>query len=135
MVTDKVIPSLSQDGWVDSSLKLADYLLSHFFLSDYSQTYLYEGNVSSLPWIIQHTQNNMTETTSLTQSTLSNYFKRYFDVVTVQVVEVPNDKDPSFAQISIYLSFTDSVGITYKIDKIIDIVNSKIHKIIALNNG
>jgi len=129
------MPSLSEDGWVDSSIKIADYLLSHFFLSDYSQTYLYTGKISSLPWIIQHTQKNILDTVTLTQSTLNDYFKRYFDNVEVEVTEVPNAQDISYAQISIYLSFVDKNGIVQTLSKLIGIKDSKIHKIININNG
>jgi len=135
MITNKPLPSLSDDGWIDNSMRLADYLLSHFFTSDYSQSYIYQDNISSLPWIIQHTQKNINDTIQLVQSTLSIYFNRYFDNVVVEVSEVSNNEDISHASISIYLSFVDKSGVSYDISKLIDITDSKINKIISLNNG
>lgn len=50
MAAQKVIPSLSKDGWVSSGRTILDYLLSYYFLTDYQQTYLYYGNLTSLPY-------------------------------------------------------------------------------------
>ena len=135
MTTNILLPSLSEDGWVSSSIKKADYLLSHFFLSDYSQSYVYHKQVSSLPWILLETQGDITNTVSLTQQILSNYFSRYFNNVVVEVMEVPNTESPSKGQISIYIKFTDFENKEIVIGKMLQITDTKIEKIITLNNG
>jgi len=135
MTIPKFLPSLSEDGWVDTTIKKADYLLSHFFLSDYSQSYIYFTKVSSLPWIIHKTQGNMSETVSMTQSVLSNYFSRYFNSVVVEVAEVINEAEPSVGQIRIYIQFTDETGKDFVLGKLLEIADLTIRKIIDLNNG
>lgn len=134
MSSKVVIPSLSEDHWASGSIKVADILLSHFFLSDYSQTYLYPGMVSSLPWILQETQNDMARTLTLAQSTLSNYFNKHFNNVVVEVSEVENKTNPSKAQISLYIQFTDNDKKEYVIGKLLEIADTKITKIINQNN-
>jgi hypothetical protein len=134
-MSSKVLyPSLT-DSWVSSSLGVADNLMCCFILSDYSQSYLYQGFVSSLPWIIQDTQGDMSRTCSVTQSTLSDYFSRFFNNVAVEVTEIPNTASPSKAQISIYLSFQDSENKTFVLGRLLNIVNSKIAEVIITNNG
>lgn len=136
MSSKVLLPTLSGDGWVNSSLKVADYLLSHFFLSDYSQTYFYEGYVASMPWIIQDTQGDMSKTCKVVQETLSTYFTRYFNDVVVEVTDVTDEtNDPSRGQISIYLNFTDTENKQYTMAKLINIIDSKIKSIIDINNG
>lgn len=135
MTSKNFLPTLSEDGWVNSSVKVCDQLFSHFLLSDYSQTYLYDGLVSSFPWIILETQKDMTRTITLTQQTLSSYFTRYFNNVVVEVAEVENIEEPSVAQISIYLSFTDTEGEQHSLGKLLQIADLKVQKIIDLNNG
>jgi hypothetical protein len=135
-MTERVLyPSLSEDGWVNSSIKIADYMLSHFFVSDYSQSYLYHPYISSLPWIIQHTQDNITDTIMLVQSTLNVYFSRYFHNIVVEVNEVINTVNPSIGQISIYIKFTDSDNKEYIVGKLIQIADLTIKKIIDISNG
>ena len=48
----KVLPTLTVDGFVNSVPQTCDYLLAYFFLSQYSQSNLYYGKVSSLAYII-----------------------------------------------------------------------------------
>lgn len=129
------IPALSEDGWVFDSIKLADYLLSHFFVSDYSQSYIYNKHVASLPWIILDTQGDITRTITVTRETLSTYFSRYFKNVIVEVMEVPNEAEPSKGQISIYVRFTDSENKEFVLGRLIKIANTTIEKIITLSNG
>jgi hypothetical protein len=135
MADDIMFPSLSEDGWINSSMKIADYLLSHFFISDYSQSYLYIEHVSSLPWIIQKNQSDIPKTCSDIQSTLVNYFSRYFDNVEVEVIDVTNADAPSKVELTIYLKFIDKDNKEYVFGKLLEIANMTITKIIDINNG
>ena len=128
-------PSLSPDGWVSASVKTADYIMSCFLLSDQSQSYIYNGNISSFPWILQHTAGDMLSTLNLIESTLSLYLGRYFNNVSMEVVEVPNPADPSAAKISIFIEFTDLEGITHNLGRLLTIANLKLTNVININNG
>lgn len=135
-MSSKVLyPSLSEDGWVSGSIKVADNLLSCFLISDYSQSYIYNGFISSFPWILEETQNDISRTISLTEETLRSYFSRYFNDIVVEVSEVPNIEEPSKGQISLYINFTDTSGITYVVGKLLKIVDMKVQEIININNG
>lgn len=125
-----LFPSLSEDGWVTNSAKVADYLPCHFLESDYSQSYLYKEHVSSLAWILQDTQGDMTKTIQAVQITLVTYFSRYFDNVVCEVTERPNPTDPSNAAISIYLKFTDTENKELVLGKLVDITDMKFSQII-----
>lgn len=135
MANKKFYPSLSEDGWVNNSVKIADKLLSDFFISDFSQTYLYSGAVSSFPWIIQNKQGNITETAALVQSTLNVYFSRYFNNVVVESQDQTSADSPSKGQITLYVKFTDDDGIEYVVGKLLEIADMNITKIINLNNN
>lgn len=135
MANKKFYPSLSEDGWVNNSVKLADKLLSDFFISDFSQTYLYSGAVSSFPWIIQNKQGNIAETAALVQKTLNVYFSRYFNNVVVESQDQTSVDSPSKGQITLYIKFTDSEGIEYVVGKLLEVADMQISKIINLNNN
>lgn len=132
---NRLIPSLSTDSWVSSTLLKADYLFSHFFLSDYSQSYIYYGNVSSLAYILQQNKDNMQRTISVLTDSLTAYFSKYFNNVIVQVTELENKEDPTAAILSIYLKFTDTDNTEHVLGKLLETANLKIKKIIDINNG
>jgi hypothetical protein len=128
-------PSLSEDGWVVSTQQQADYLLADFFASDYSQTQLYLDKVSSAAYVIYKTQGDIIGTKNLLQSTLSDYFSRYFLNVNVDVTEVPNELDLSRVTLAIFLTFIDLDGVFFSLDKVFDIVDGKAVNILSINNG
>lgn len=128
------VSALSLDGWVTSSASKADYLLSHFFLSEYSQTQLYKGNVTSLQYLIQKYQVNPNILERETQATLEGYFSRYFPNVQAEVVCEPNTTNSSQINLKIYISIQDESGATLSVGRLVDVLDSKINKIITYNN-
>ncbi len=135
MANNIVYPSLSEDSWVGNSQRIADYLFATFFASDYSQSYIYHKKICSFAYILHVNQGDMMGTISAVRQTLSDYFSRYFNNVVVEVQEVENTVDPSKGQISIYLSFTDTTGEVFNLQKIREISNTFTDKIIEINNG
>lgn len=132
---NRVVPSLSDDGWVVSSALRANYLLTHFFLSEYSQTALYPGNVASLPYIIQQNQGDPTGTATAIRATLASYFTQYFKNVDTQVDFITDPNNNSKIQIRIYMSFADEDGVALNLAKIVNVENSKVADFANLNNN
>ena len=135
MAENALYPSLSEDSWITSPERTADYLFSNFFVADYSQTYLYPGLISSLPWILQDTQGDISRAQTDIRQTLTTYFSHYFNNVDVSADEVPNEEEPSKVHISIYVKFTDSTGQERVLGKILRLNETIVEKIIAINNG
>lgn len=129
------VPTLSQDGWVTDPNIKGDYLLSHFFLSEYSQTQLYPNNVSSLPWLIQNNQGNNNALQNQAEDMLSSYFSRYFTQVDVQVSINQDPANNAKSQLNFYVSYNDETGKRISLGKSVSTNNSKIENIIAINNG
>lgn len=134
MTENYLLPTLSQEGWVQSTAEQADYLLSHFFTSLYSQTYLYNSNVSSFQWIIQNSQGDMEKTKSKLTSVLTAYYGRYFDNVEVNVTHEQIPEESSQVNLTIYVYFIDKTGKEFVLGKTLEMLNSKISKIISINN-
>ena len=84
-IDTKPMPSLSMDGWITSTSIKADYLISHFFVSEYSRTFLFEGEVASMPYLIQKHKNDILGLVRDVELTLKSYFGRYFPKAEVQV--------------------------------------------------
>ena len=130
-----LLPSLSEDGWLNTSERIADYMLAHFFLSEKSQTYLYGAQVASLQYIIQNNADSMMNTAIETKTTLYSYFARYFTSVEVECSVNDITTNGSSANLNIYVGFTDSDGKTFSVGKLVNILNSKVNSFITLNNG
>lgn len=134
-MTDQIyFPQLSESGWVTSSEITADAMFSHFFATDYSQSNIYLGNISSFAWIVQNNLNDMTGLIAAVRSALATYFARYFDNVTVEVQEKADLTDASKVGITIYLTFTDHEGKTYNLARLVRDIGSKTASIVKINN-
>ena len=135
MTSKTLHPVLDTDGWVNSSIKVADYLLSHFFLSDYSQTAHFPGQVASFAWIVQRYQGDYTRIQEEIQSTLAAHFEKQFSNIEIQVGDVPNADSNNRKQLSLYLVFTDASGTSFNLSRIIQYSdNLKITNIISVSN-
>lgn len=131
------VPSLSENGWVNDPLLKADYLLGHFFASDYSQSTVYAGNVSSMAWVIFKTQGKVKDTVRLLSDTLSTYLGRYFESPVVNVSEYTGpgyNLGGSNVALSIYVGIYVN-GKEVSVTKALELTNSNSFKIISINNG
>jgi hypothetical protein len=133
-MTNKPIPTLSTDGWVTDPLQGADYLMSHFFLSEYSQTAIYPDNVASLPYLIQNNKESMDKTAEEIRKTLTNYFSRYFQNVVVQTAAREEFENSPRIIIDCFVEFLDHEGKTHTISKGLELLDSKFSKIVEINN-
>jgi hypothetical protein len=135
MTLSATMPSLSTDGWVNSSLKTADYLFSHFFASDYSQTYVFPGQIASFAYILHSNQGNIQGTMTALRQTLSTYFSKYYKDVIVEVDDSPTVSGSSFIALNIFMNFTDDKGVIHSLGKMIEYTNTTVNKVVTLNNG
>lgn len=129
------VPTLSPAGWVTSPAEKADTLLSHLFLSLKSQSFVYGNNVSSIQGVIEQYGHDITVVTQQMGLLAEAYLRRYYDVAIATVTNNNNATNlTSSAEISIHVQVTEN-GITYSLGKLLQISNSKITKIITINNG
>lgn len=85
MLDKKPVPSLSSRGWVSDVIGKMDMLLANFLTSDYSQTELYLGNISSMQYLVKVYGNDPRTFSQELQRKLEDYIGRYFDAVQVKV--------------------------------------------------
>lgn len=135
MTTLATMPSLSTDGWVNSSMKTADYLFSHFFATDYSQSYSLSGTITSFAHILHTNQGDISKTITDTENALANYFGRYFKDVVTQVDDKATAANSSSVALNLFMNFTDNDGVTHSLGKMIEYTNTTISRVIAINNG
>ena len=137
MSTTTWFPSLSQDSWVTDSSLQADYLLAQAYETNYSQSQLYPGKVTSIAKIIQENNNNIGGTCTALAKSLTEYFSRYFHNVVVEVKQTSASvaSGSSLAEIEMYISVTDNKGVVISLGKLLDITNSKINMVKNIINN
>jgi len=76
----------------------------------------------------------MEKTSSNMKSTLTTYFGRYFDNVDVTVSYEQIPEDTNQVNLILYVFFIDKLGKEFVLGRAIEVLNSKISKIISINN-
>ena len=126
------VPSLSVAGWVTAPADKASLLMSHFFEAEKSQTLLYGDKVTSLPWLVQQYGHNIIAMTQQLRTSLEVYLARYYEGASVEVT--PKDDGGTRYELQVYIQVTQN-GKPYSVGKLLQVNNSKIQKIISLNNN
>jgi len=135
MVNITPVPSLSPAGWVTAAAEKIDVLLSHFFESVKSQTYIYGDNVTNLQWLIEQYGHSIVDLVQQMTTSLDVYLGRYYDrVVTTVTSNDDADNLNGSVTITIHCSVTDA-GVQYSVGKLLQINNSTVINIINANNG
>ncbi|MND14827.1 hypothetical protein D3C81_193540 [compost metagenome] len=129
------VPSLSASGWVGNISEKCDKLIGYFFVSDFSQSLLYNGHIASLPYIIKECAENASLLRSETTKQLTNLLTPYFDSVQVDVQVLNDDpKDPGKINLRVDATVTQD-GTIYSVGKEIQTINAKVVAIFNANNG
>lgn len=130
------VPTLSTDGWVTSPAPRLDYLFVYAFESDFLQSVIYNGKVTSVQWILAQNPKDMNAAAEALKTALITYFQRYYDSATVEVVA--SDTVPATSATKTTLTIYVSVildGITYNAGKILSIVDGKMASFKDINNA
>lgn len=128
------VPTLSIAGWVRSPSEKADALIAHFYESDKAQTLLYGDNVANLQFIIEKYGHDTVAVQQQLRTELERYLSRYYDAVNVSVTsDTSSEKSDGKVELRLYADVTEA-GKQYSFGKLLVISNSKIDKIMSLNN-
>ena len=135
MGSKQILPDLSIDGWTNATLRVADAMLMDFFFSEYSQTYAWPGKVVSFPWYLARYSGDLVRLCQELQSGLSFYFSQQFNDVNLEVDTVPMTENSSKHALRFIMSFTDSVGETFELARLIQYENLKITSVMRILAG
>jgi hypothetical protein len=129
------VPTLSTQGWVTDQAGKLDFLLSHFFLADFNQTFLYVGQVVSLPEIIQKSGGDAAAVIPELQRKLKAYLLKYYSNVELEVSSKTDlNTDPtSKIELMLILTLGDN-GVFSSYNRLLQSKDSRLNQIIKLNN-
>lgn len=129
------MPFLDGSGWEDSTIKVAERLMSHYLASDYSQSYFFYKDVSSMAYLLQQYADDITTLCRQMESSLGKYYGRYFDEVEVDVREVDERaREELDVKLGIYVSFQDTTGAAHNLAKILTYHGTTIKTVMNYGN-
>lgn len=128
------VPSLSTKGWLVELTERADTLMAYYLTSEFSQSYLYRGSITSLTYHIQQYGQTPDLLETHVQRDLSRYFRRYFDDVQMEVTtQIPDHEDPNRLNLTINAIIIEQDQ-RYSLGREIRTLNDRVVNIINLNN-
>lgn len=131
------LPTLSADSYVTDTEHMCDYLLSHIYLTNYSQSELFYGDITSIAKIIHDNNNNLSSTINELSKALNTYFTRYFPIAIVEVVQKASNatSGSGMVELELYINVTDSSGMEYNLARLFNINNGKLLSVTKVINN
>lgn len=135
MVQKAMLPTLTASGWVSNIAEKADSAMAYYFTSDFSQSNIWAGQITSLPYEVQLNNSNPQELRLAIEADMKTYLGRYFDTVTCNVsTDLPAADDPTRINVTLDVIVTEG-GINYSLGRLIQTVNGKIVSVANINNA
>lgn len=126
------IPTLSLEGVIHDPVKKADYLLSCFYTSQYSQSNAWLGRIQSLPYLIKLSTGNGGLDPALlasnTETSVKALLTPWFDSATVSVTYQDEERNDSVFNIIVNLALVDD-GETINVKNSLEIYNSRLARV------
>jgi hypothetical protein len=126
---------MSTIGWVESVEETADYLLSCFITSNYSQSVLFSGRITSLQYLVKEYAADPLglESTlrTLLDEKMSGVFGNASNVI-VNVEENPDNKRELAIRFRCVITVDHK---EYSLGKLVQFIDSKLISISKINNG
>lgn len=135
MIKGVVVPALGSDGWVSTTGKALDKLMSYFLESDKSQSYSYYDNIVSLSYIYTENAADPSRMAVVLASELTAYLERYFKRADVSCEGTNENNDPNKVYLTLSVSVIDEEGMPYDLTRVIKGTKSKITEIVNHLNG
>lgn len=136
MATIVPVPTMSTQGFVTDLAGKLDFLLAHFFLSDYNQTQIYPGSIQSFHELVQRVGGDVEKLMPLLQRAVTTYLTPYYQTVQVEVTsKTPLDLDPALRiEMFMDIALSDVNGGVGAYKRLLVADDSKMSQIIKINN-
>lgn len=130
--THVAIPTLSTLGWVNTLEHKVDQIFSYFVTSQYSQSMLYQGKVSSLAYLVTEYAHDPDLLKREVGDAIGRLFGRYFERVQYNV-EIDDHELEATSKYSIRIKcYITESGQEYDIAREVKILKSRIVRVESL---
>jgi hypothetical protein len=121
-----ILPTLTLSGWLKDKQLMMTKLFDYFLTSDYNQTTVYFGHISSLKYLIKVYGDDEITLKNRIDETLTVMYSRYYDHVDVDVDVSSKKTSPNLLDIKIDITATDSDGKKYTLGKSMTIDKNRV---------
>ena len=97
-------------GYIYDPGKKLDRLMSDFYEAEWSQSYLFQGAITSFPYILQMYQDDTTKVANKTRDSLVTYLGKYFDNVEIESGVMETNSSTSY-NLRIYVAVTQGLEV------------------------
>ena len=122
------LPTLSPDGWLFEGNKLLDRLFGYFLVSNYSQTFMYPKQITSLGYLI-NTYTELDELKTNVRESLSNYLGKYYSDMDIETGIESRSPELESYKLTIGIEVVDKNGKKRSLRKAVDIEGGVVRKI------
>ena len=119
------LPTLTDDKVLQNDILIMNKLYEYFLASEYSQTFFYKGEISSLKYLIGEYKLDDDSLRIEIVRTLEKMYNRYFDEVSVFCDIIPEDLESNIFNVVIAIDIINN-GIPNSLNRTINVVNNKI---------
>lgn len=103
------LPVLGPEGFITKPSDMLRQAFQVIFVSDYSQSNIFFGNVTSVQYVLSLFPNDMEKTISLLETGIQKYLLRFFSNVEVNITDVTIG-DGAKRTLSVDIVVTDATG-------------------------
>lgn len=131
------VPSLGSNGWVTNPGTMIETVFAFALTSDYSQSTIYQGEVTSIPYLINLYQQNREELSERLETALRTLYSRYnFENLYIDVTTTDNSLSgsPQTYDLSIVIEVTVD-GRNYNLSRIARNLGSELAPVFEAING
>jgi len=131
-MTVPVTPALSALGWATTVSDRLDIEFANFIASDIAQSILFP--IASLPYLIKKYQSDFQGLCNEATTVLREHLSGLFDQVELSVTYVVDSDDEAKIQLIFAITVIEN-GDVFNIRQAVENINSKVLKLMEINNG
>lgn len=128
----KVIPSLTEQGWVTDSRKILNKIMSYYILTDNAQSLIFQGELVNLSNTYHTNINNPTGMSYQMKADLDKVLSRYFNSVDV-TTEAKQITETRYS-ILLYVSVMTEDNARIELSKVVELDSDGFKKVIDTSN-
>jgi hypothetical protein len=112
---------LGGEGWLTDPELIMSRIYMHVFLTDHSQSNIYQGNIISIQYILSNSGDDPVDISSNIQAGLKAIYSKYYENVDVSFEQLPSDSYGLSEAIMVFgLSVKGELdGVIYTLDKVL----------------
>lgn len=109
------LPVVGPEGWLTEPSKILRMAFDHMYVSDYDQSDIYKGNITSLQYIMSLYPKDIDKTIELLTESINKYMLRYFENADISIIDITPNENEALRTLEISINVTAKDGKIYSL--------------------